>query len=1577
MQYNVIKLLFCLSCLVVSTNYLQAQKNNPVVHFQQETVIFPSNASELKQVSQIAASEKFGQYFYRFVQFEQLPTAAQHQQIKQAGIQLLEYIPNNVYIAAIPITFDFATWSKFGIVSIQPIGESHKTSKRLQGDLPSWAMEGNYVNVSVQYYSTIKASEVQASLLPLGALVQESFEHVQTLNLQVLPAQLAAIKQLACIKFLDLMSEPGQPESDDGRNLHRSNAIDNDYFGGRNYDGTGINIAINDDGFVGPHIDFTGRLNQQDVANDFTGTHGDMTTGIAGGAGNLDPTMRGMAPGSYIHVRQYTSAMGGTIALHQDSAVLVFNSSYSNGCGAGYTTTTRLVDGEIVDNPTLMQVFSAGNSNGQDCGYGAGTQWGNITGGHKEGKNVIATANLSETDAIIASSSRGPAVDGRIKPDISAHGNSQMSTDPDNTYAAGGGTSAAAPGIAGVMAQLYDAYGQLNSGNTAPSALLKATMLNTANDLGNDGPDFIYGWGKVNGLKAAQLLEENRYLSGTITQGDSATHSITIPAGVQRAKIMVYWVDPEGATTAAYALVNDLDATVQDAANTTYLPWVLDIAPNVTSLATPATKGIDTLNNVEQIAIDNPTAGTYNLKIKGKTIPFGTQEYWVVYEFLYDDITVTFPMGGEGLLPGVNDRIHWDAYGDIGNFTIEFSRDGGATWIFISTAPGTARFFDWTVPAIVNGQSRIRVSRGAATDESDANFSIINRPGNIRVDRVCASNNTIELAWNNVPGATGYDVFMLGDKYMDSIGSSTGLQHTITVPDVNASYWFSVRSTGPNGIVGLRQIAVQYSGTVGGQATCFLSCNGGNDAGIDSILSPSVFTERCGGISAVPVQVQLQNIGLFTETNFEVYYQVDNNPIVRDTFTGNLNAGSTALHTFNQSLNVSAGQYTIKIWTGLETDSTSCNDTLYQTFEIAEPLASFPYQETFEGNFFPLQNSVIINSDNATTWTTINVAGIDGNTTNALYLNNYNYNAVGEEDIFQVMTLDLSAGVTAALKFDVAYRQYNTAVDELRVDISTDCGQTYSPIYLKGGATLATSTPITSNWAPTAANEWRTDSIDLTSYIGNNITLRFVNICAFGQNLYLDNINVNVTGVAPNANFAADVTTTCLGEVNFEDKSGNDATSWLWTFGDGTTSTAQNPTHTYANSGLYTVTLQATNAIGNDLETKTNYIRINYPEITSVINGFGCENDRIGLDAVSQTSSLEWLDNAGNLLTTSSFGYQTPPLTTTTTYQVREVIASPSQKVGPVDGTIGGGGYHNSTFVGAINFTADTSFTLVSVWVDANGAGDRVVYLWDGNVAGGGTVANTVLQQVTVTLVDGPQRVNLNMQVPGSGDYALGGSSVNLYRNNSSVSYPYSLPNVVTMTGSTAGAPADFYYYFYDWELQLSPCVSPAVPVTATVLEPNFSYVANNSTVAFTDNTIGATSWIWDFGDGNTSNVQNPTHTYATTGNYTVTLRPNSVTCTHADTVSVTVGIQKISNDLDVVLSPNPTNNQATLRFSEGLATDLEIQILSIDGKVLQQTKMPQGATQQILDLNAYPSGVYLVKMYTNEVVEMRKLVKE
>ena len=158
----------------------------------------------------------------------------------------------------------------------------------------------------------------------------------------------------------------------------------------------------------------------------------------------------------------------------------------------------------------MIHIFSAGNDGSSDCGYGAGSNWGNITGGHKQGKNVIAVANLNSTSGLANSSSRGPAADGRIKPDIGAKGTSVNSTVPTNSYGLKTGTSMSCPGIAGIMGQLYQGYKELNSGVNPSSALMKGVLLNSGDDLGNPGPDFKHGWGEVNAYQAIKILENKK-----------------------------------------------------------------------------------------------------------------------------------------------------------------------------------------------------------------------------------------------------------------------------------------------------------------------------------------------------------------------------------------------------------------------------------------------------------------------------------------------------------------------------------------------------------------------------------------------------------------------------------------------------------------------------------------------------------------------------------------------------------------------------------------------------------------------------------------------------------------------------------------------------------------------------------------------------------------------------------------------------------------------------------------------------------------------------------------------------------
>lgn len=461
------------------------------------------------------------------------------------------------------------------------------------------------------------------------------------------------------------------------------------------------------------------------------------------------------------------------------------------------------------------------------------------------------------------------------------------------------------------------------------------------------------------------------------------------------------------------------------------------------------------------------------------------------------------------------------------------------------------------------------------------------------------------------------------------------------------------------------------------------------------------------------------------------------------------------------------------------------------------------------------------------------------------------------------------------------------------------------------------------------------------------------------------------------ADFTSDLTYTCDGTVQFQDLTSNTPTSWLWQFGDGGVSTQQNPIYTYGSSGVYTVSLQVSNAQGVNTISKTAYVTIEKPRVTSVNNVEVCPNMPATLTATNGTGTLRWYDGANALVHTGA-SFTTPNLTATTTYFVEEAIdKSVTEHVGPLNpAAVGGGGNHTGAFYGGVNFTAIKPFELVSVFVQATGGGNRTIYLWSGFVANGNNpVTNTIVDQITVNIPNGQSRVLLNFQIPAAGNYCIGGNQMNLYRNNSGVSYPYSLTGVVDMVSATT--TSNNYYYFYDWELNIpDECVSAREAIVAKVVDANFSSVISGGTVAFTDNSTGATNWHWDFGDGNTSTQQNPVHTYTTTnGPHYVTLTINNNLCSFMDSVTVSVGINQLADGMTLSIFPNPTKDEARLQFSQDLPEDVQVEILSVDGRTVQQHILKAGTSTQIIEVNNLPAAVYLVRFSTDTMVETRKLV--
>ncbi len=1105
---------------LLSTNYTHSQNTKSII-FQDHELRMPSNIKLFNwdQVSERSSSS--AHRFYAIVQFQSTPSQEIQDVFRSRGLALKEYVSNHSYFLYFEEEVPTYFLENSGVISIMPIPVEFKISSKIRNnDIGPWAIEGNQIHINVLFHESLSVNDVLLELNTIsGVTVREEYKIGNMLSLSVPTNRVYDIANLSSVKWIETIQAPDVKEDVLGKSIHRSNNLDTQTESGRNYTGEGIGVLVRDDGIVGPHIDFHGRINNA-AASGTGNTHGDGVAGILTGAGNLDPTKRGMAAGANVFVSNYNSSFldGATTSLLNNGEVQITNSSYGNGCNDGYTSISRTVDLQTNENTSILHVFSCGNSGTTNCNYGAGSNWGNITGGHKQGKNVIATANVYSNGSLVSSSSRGPATDGRIKPDITAHGQGQLSTDENNAYMSFGGTSGAAPGIAGVSAQLYQLYKDQNDGQLPESALIKASLLNTANDYGNIGPDFKYGWGIVNGLRAAMLLEEERYLNDEITQGSENNHTVTIPPNTKQIRMMVYWNDPAAVSGATTALVNDIDLKVITPDNSELLPWVLDPSPNATTLDLPATNGVDRLNNMEQVVINNPQAGDYTINITGFNIPSGPQHYFVLYEIITEELTLTYPIGNEKMLVGEQETIHWDAINTSENFVLEYSTDNGTEWLSIGTASSGATNYTWTIPANISGESMVRISSGSFSDESGV-FSIANQVSGVDISQICP--NDLTVVWEALSEATLYDVYLLGNKFMEKVGSTASTSFSVPISDPNETFWVAVSASGGNGWETRRSAAINVS--EGGIYNCNLS----NDITVESITTDfSTLDLICSGDNSLEIKANIRNLGIDSQTNFLLSYQLDANSKVEELYSSTLSPGSQEEFTFTTPLTLTQdGTHVLKVWASLANDEYVANDEYETSFYAQIIPKQMNDTESFEIHGFPPPGWTVENPDESYGWVSqSNTIGIDDQPTTSVYIDNYSYNASGQEDIFATLVYDLT-GTNMSLNFDLAKAQYSSSYsDGLKIDISSDCGQTYTTIYDKEGLELSSldSYNTTSNWLPSSGGDWKTETVDLSAYANEFVKIRFININGYGNSTLIDNISI--TG------------TLSINQLNFEDQ---------------------------------------------------------------------------------------------------------------------------------------------------------------------------------------------------------------------------------------------------------------------------------------------------------------------------------------------------------------------------------------------------------------------------------------------------------
>ena len=225
-------------------------------------------------------------------------------------------------------------------------------------------------------------------------------------------------------------------------------------------------------------------------------------------------------------------------------------------------------------------------------------------------------------------SSFGPADDGRIKPDITGIGVDIYSciNSYNSSYASYSGTSMASPNVTGSLLLLQEHYKNVNNGIFMRAATLKALAIATANEAGsNPGPDYRSGWGLLNTYKAAVAISDNgkKSLIAEDTLKNGSINEIKVKAlGTEPLKVTICWNDPVPQKMPSASvlndrtpvLVNDLDLRIKYKEET-FFPWKLD--PDNPSAA--ATKGDNTVDNVEQVVIEQPEAGAiYTVTVSHK-----------------------------------------------------------------------------------------------------------------------------------------------------------------------------------------------------------------------------------------------------------------------------------------------------------------------------------------------------------------------------------------------------------------------------------------------------------------------------------------------------------------------------------------------------------------------------------------------------------------------------------------------------------------------------------------------------------------------------------------------------------------------------------------------------------------------------------------------------------------------------------------------------------------------------------------------------------------------------------------------
>ena len=623
---------------------------------------------------------------HHIIQFRQAPSAEDLVELSALGIELLEPVPEKAFWARVHRTIDApaALPMAGGIARAFPASTELKVHPSLVKQT-----KGGRHTVAVHWFSDASV-KARASTGP-ELKVERRFG-----NVDIVTGALPNLKRLASfddVQFVEPYTLEVKTHSHAGEIAHNASAL---YLPPHEITGSGRSVAVFDNGWADfDHPDLAGRVFHDPSLLSFRGTpiagstldskgdHATAMTGIIASSGAGNPAARGTVPAvdvySYLFVSEYLDPDELVATESELHGWRVANHSYGNGwpcgppssepCKSDSRWTSYLPEARSADiwatEGGVLSVYSGGNDGlVKESSYPAylHDNWQTI---HSAGvaKNAISVCAANPTlgrtieFGVKLDSSKGPASDGRVKPDLCALGD-RLPSEPTMTTQLGGGyretyaTSPAAAEVSGAAVALHEQYARMfPDSDSMPPALAKGLLIHTARDMTDTntarwngrlgvhetahtavGPDYTTGWGFMDLGAAFNALVNFAWRANTVAAGRQNDFTIRSVAPGAEVRVTLIWDDPPGSAGISRTLINDLDLRVTNlATGEVTFPFVLiPLDPSF-----PAGRGVNFRDNVEQVRFEHTgdEPADFLVEVVATSLALRAQRYYLISEF--------------------------------------------------------------------------------------------------------------------------------------------------------------------------------------------------------------------------------------------------------------------------------------------------------------------------------------------------------------------------------------------------------------------------------------------------------------------------------------------------------------------------------------------------------------------------------------------------------------------------------------------------------------------------------------------------------------------------------------------------------------------------------------------------------------------------------------------------------------------------------------------------------------------------------------------------------------------------------